>query len=437
MEKEKESGDKAMKAQDFGEAVFHYTEALKLPGDDSIAVKVHANLAAAYTSQKEYMKAVKEADRAIRLDPNYAKAHLRRGNALEFQNNLAAAMSAYKAGIAIDPDDASLSKAADKLAIRIEEQKAKSATAVLEQKNAPKKEAEELKKKANELFNKKQDYKGAAEMYSKAIVAGERESYADLHVLYSNRSLMRLKLSNPEGALEDAEKCVELKPDFPVGYSRKGDALQKLEKHDEARAAYLKGLKLNPMNQNLKAAVAAEDKALGYDQQHEHIQGADGMAADDDEEQDLYVILGLSKEDEPEEHDINKAYKKLAARWHPDKNPGDVQADAMMRKINFAKDVLTNPIKRRAYDKYGSQGLQMVDQFGEEGYEQVEAMEPYMCPIMCCLCILSIPTLCFCCCCFCCCCGALKKDVDEDDFENPDLSDLDEEDNHSAPGQYE
>lgn len=71
--------------------------------------------------------------------------------------------------------------------------------------------------KANELFNKKQDYKGAAEMYSKAIVAGERESYADLHVLYSNRSLMRLKLSNPEGALEDAEKCVELKPDFPVG----------------------------------------------------------------------------------------------------------------------------------------------------------------------------------------------------------------------------
>lgn len=79
----------------------------------------------------------------------------------------------------------------------------------------------------------------------------------------------------------------------------------------------------------------------------------------------------------------------------------------------------------------------MVDQFGEEGYEQVEAMEPYMCPIMCCLCILSIPTLCFCCCCFCCCCGALKKDVDEDDFENPDLSDLDEEDNHSAPGQYE
>lgn len=71
--------------------------------------------------------------------------------------------------------------------------------------------------------------------------------------------------------------------------------MQKLEKHDEARAAYLKGLKLNPMNQNLKAAVAAEDKALGYDQQHEHIQGADGMAADDDEEQDLYVILGLSK----------------------------------------------------------------------------------------------------------------------------------------------
>jgi len=72
------------------------------------------------------------------------------------------------------------------------------------------------------------------------------------HVLYSNRSAAYAKATKYDLALQDAEKTVQIKPDWSKGYSRKGSALAYLGRTDEAIAAYEKGLEYDPTNTQLK-----------------------------------------------------------------------------------------------------------------------------------------------------------------------------------------
>ena len=66
---------------------------------------------------------------------------------------------------------------------------------------------------------------------------------------------------------------------------------------------------------------------------------------------DYYQILGVSRDATTDE--IKKAYRKLAAKYHPDKNPGDKSAEEKFKEINEAKEVLTDPEKRKLYDQFG------------------------------------------------------------------------------------
>jgi molecular chaperone DnaJ len=63
---------------------------------------------------------------------------------------------------------------------------------------------------------------------------------------------------------------------------------------------------------------------------------------------DYYKALGVDKKASPEE--IKKAYRKLARRYHPDRNPDDKQAEARFKEISQAHDVLGDPDKRKQYD---------------------------------------------------------------------------------------
>ena len=67
--------------------------------------------------------------------------------------------------------------------------------------------------------------------------------------------------------------------------------------------------------------------------------------------QDYYEILGVSKT--AEEREIKKAYKRLAMKFHPDRNQGDKEAEAKFKEIKEAYEVLTDAQKRAAYDQYG------------------------------------------------------------------------------------
>uniref|UniRef100_H3DPS2 DnaJ (Hsp40) homolog, subfamily C, member 5 gamma b n=1 Tax=Tetraodon nigroviridis TaxID=99883 RepID=H3DPS2_TETNG len=79
----------------------------------------------------------------------------------------------------------------------------------------------------------------------------------------------------------------------------------------------------------------------------------------------LYKVLGLEKGASPDE--IKKAYRKLALRHHPDKNPDNPEAAEKFKEINNANSILNDENKRKIYDEYGSMGLYAAEQFGEEG----------------------------------------------------------------------
>lgn len=66
---------------------------------------------------------------------------------------------------------------------------------------------------------------------------------------------------------------------------------------------------------------------------------------------DYYKILGVSKTATAEE--IKKAYRKLAVKYHPDKNPGNKSAEEKFKEANEANDVLSDPEKRKKYDELG------------------------------------------------------------------------------------
>ncbi|XP_055788693.1 dnaJ homolog subfamily C member 5-like isoform X2 [Salvelinus fontinalis] len=78
----------------------------------------------------------------------------------------------------------------------------------------------------------------------------------------------------------------------------------------------------------------------------------------------LYLVLGIDKNATPE--DIKKSYRKLALKFHPDKNPDNPEAADKFKEINNAHSILNDCTKRNIYDKYGSLGLYVAEQFGEE-----------------------------------------------------------------------
>ncbi len=71
---------------------------------------------------------------------------------------------------------------------------------------------------------------------------------------------------------------------------------------------------------------------------------------------DYYNVLGVSRQSSPDE--IKKAFRKLAMKFHPDKNPGDKSAEDRFKEVNEAYDVLSDPKKKQMYDQFGSAGPQ-------------------------------------------------------------------------------
>ncbi len=70
---------------------------------------------------------------------------------------------------------------------------------------------------------------------------------------------------------------------------------------------------------------------------------------------DYYEVLGVAKD--ANANDIKKAYRKLALKYHPDKNPGDKEAEAKFKECAEAYEVLSNADKRSKYDQFGHDGL--------------------------------------------------------------------------------
>ena len=114
--------------------------------------------------------------------------------------------------------------------------------------------AKEWKEKGNHLVQERK-YQEALDCYTKAIELDKNDP-----ILYSNRSAMYYNLNDFENALLDAEEAIYLKPDYAKAYLRKGNALEKQYKYQEALDTYKIGLQKDKNNiQLLEAYQKLED----------------------------------------------------------------------------------------------------------------------------------------------------------------------------------
>ncbi|MDE0298664.1 MAG: DnaJ domain-containing protein [Candidatus Poribacteria bacterium] len=84
-------------------------------------------------------------------------------------------------------------------------------------------------------------------------------------------------------------------------------------------------------------------------------------------QRDYYEVLGVSRDASPDE--IKKAYRKLAVKYHPDKNPGNASAEEKFKEASNAYEVLSDPKKRQIYNQRGHAG---VNDMGFHGFTNTE-----------------------------------------------------------------
>ncbi|BFZ04110.1 hypothetical protein BsWGS_07149 [Bradybaena similaris] len=143
----------------------------------------------------------------------------------------------------------------------------------------------------------------------------------------------------------------------------------------------------------------------------------------------LYELLGLKKGATNDE--IKKAYRKMALKFHPDKNRDSEDAAEKFKEINRANMILMDETKRSIYDQYGSMGIYIAEQFGNENVNTYLVLTSPWCKALLICCGIITGCCCCCCCCMCCncCCGKCRPpspDEDENLHLQNDGNDSDE-----------
>ena len=88
-------------------------------------------------------------------------------------------------------------------------------------------------------------------------------------------------------------------------------------------------------------------------------------------EKDFYEILGVSKN--ASNDDIKKSYRKLAMKYHPDRNRDDKTAEKKFKEISAAYEILKDPEKKTAYDQYGHDAFRQGGMGGAQGFGDFSA----------------------------------------------------------------
>ena len=87
------------------------------------------------------------------------------------------------------------------------------------------------------------------------------------------------------------------------------------------------------------------------------------------QKEDYYNVLGVERN--ASQDDIKRAYRKLALKYHPDKNQGNKQAEEKFKIAAEAYEVISDPAKRQRYDQFGHEGLRGGDARGFGNFEDI------------------------------------------------------------------
>jgi len=165
--------------------------------------------------------------------------------------------------------------------------------------------------------------------------------------LLQNRALCRVQLKDYQGAIEDCERAIVLDPSYTKAKKTKANALGQCGKWEDAVRELKELAEQDPNDPTLAKEVRKAELELKKSKR-----------------KDYYKILGIEKE--ADEHQIKKAYRKAALIHHPDKNPGDNDAEQRFKDITEAHETLSDPEKRARYDR-GEDLMDPMEAFGGSG----------------------------------------------------------------------
>lgn len=208
---------------------------------------------------------------------------------------------------------------------------------------------EEAKEKGNTAF-KEGNAKEAIEFYTEGIQQDPNNKNL-VSQLYANRAAASMKMKDFKAALKDCDRAIELNENYAKAFLRRGEIRMELEDYEGAQQDFNQAHNLDPSLNARPRIKQAEKQAK--------------MA----KRKDYYKILEVDKSAGDDE--IKKQYKKLALKWHPDKNGGDEEtrttAEAKFKEINEAYSVLSDPQKKQRYDSGAD--LDEMDGFGSGGID--------------------------------------------------------------------
>lgn len=217
------------------------------------------------------------------------------------------------------------------------------------------KKTETMKQEASEFF-KSGEYESAIKGFTECLELFPSNKVYN-SAIYLNRAICYSKLKSPEDALKDLNSAIECNKDYAKAYVKRGETNLELENYEEAVRDFEKAKQISPHEFNIQQK--SKDAKIKLKQS---------------KRKDYYKILGVTKDASQDQ--IKKAYRKLALKWHPDKNSGNedqkAEADKMFKDIGEAYALLSDPQKRERYDN----GMDLEDIESGGGFHGAGGIDP-------------------------------------------------------------
>ncbi|KAM0263044.1 hypothetical protein ACHAQJ_001423 [Trichoderma viride] len=202
-----------------------------------------------------------------------------------------------------------------------------------------------MKEEGNAEF-KAGRWQSAIQKYSDALDIDPSNKSMNAKLL-QNRAQCKIKMQNYDEAIADSDRAAALDPSYTKARKTKANALGKLGNWEESIREWKAIQDLDPADNSIRNEIRRAELELKKSQR-----------------KDYYKIMGLEKD--ADANDIKRAYRKMAVKLHPDKNPGDAEAEAKFKDMQEAYETLSDPQKKARYDN-GDDLIDPADMFSSGG----------------------------------------------------------------------